>query len=181
MENEIWKPIQNYESIYEVSNLGNVKSLDRIVKYKDGRQCFCKGKILKPSVDINGYLYAVLSKNGISTNVKIHRLVAQAFIPNSESYPFINHKDEDKTNNCADNLEWCTTKYNNNYGTHNKKLSTSKTLNNILQFSLDGQFIKEWLNPREVERELNIDNASIYRVLNNKQHTAGGYIWRHKK
>ena len=62
-----------------------------------------------------------------------------------------------------------------------KSQSTSKTLNNILQFSLDGQFIKEWLNPREVERELNIDNASIYRVLNNKQHTAGGYIWRRKK
>ena len=101
---EVFKAIEGYEGLYEVSNLGNVKSLRR-------------NKILKPGKRPTGYLVVNLRKDNQSHWLAIHRLVALAFIPNTENLPFINHKDEIKTNNCIDNLEWCTAKYNNTYGT----------------------------------------------------------------
>lgn len=110
---EEWRPIEVYEGLYEVSSYGRVRSVDRY----DSRNQFRKGKVLSPGKDKNGYLKVVLHCNGKCKTINVHRLVAQAFIPNPDNLPMINHKDEDKTNNNVTNLEWCDVKYNLNYGT----------------------------------------------------------------
>ena len=178
MENEIWKPINGYESLYEVSNLGNVRSLDKIAGGKAKR--LIKGTLLKLRLDIGGYYIIGLWKNSKRSVKRVNRLVAEAFIPNPNNLPIVNHIDENRTNNNATNLEWCTQKYNVNFGNHNAKMSIAKTKHHIYQYSKDGKFIKEWLNPKEVERVLGIFSTSIYRVLSGKQKTAGGYIWKKK-
>ena len=115
MNEEIWRPIVGYEGLYEVSSYGRVRSLDRYVKGKSYR--LHKGKVLSPGKNSRGYLSIVLSYNGKHKVITVHRLVAEAFLPNPDNLPEINHKDEDKTNNRVDNLEFCDHKYNVNYGT----------------------------------------------------------------
>ena len=125
MEKEIWKDVKDYEGLYQVSNLGNVKSLYD-ASHKKYREL-----IMKPSMNSWGYLQIGLCKNGKQKPTRINRLVAIAFeLPIPEHLRHIpierlevNHKDEDKTNNCVWNLEWCNSKYNNNYGTHNARVS----------------------------------------------------------
>ena len=112
--NEQWRPIAGYEGLYEISSLGRVKSLK-----------FDKEKILKPRKTKNGYLFVSLYKDEKPKMFRVHRLVAIAFLPNPEKLPEINHKDEDKTNNCASNLEFCDCKYNINYGHHNEKVAAA--------------------------------------------------------
>jgi len=107
LENETWEDIKGYEGLYQISNLGRVKSLP---KFYQGE------KILKSREDKYGYLYINLIKNKVKKSYKIHRLVAIAFISNNNNYPCVNHKDENKLNNNIDNLEWCTVTYNNRYG-----------------------------------------------------------------
>lgn len=124
-QNEIWKDIEGYEGLYEVSSLGRVRSLDRI----DGAGHLRKGKILKPKLEPSGYLRVTLHKESIGKCFRINRLVASAFIPNPNGYPVVNHRDEDKTNDRADNLEWCTVRYNNNYGTRNERIVQTKINN----------------------------------------------------
>ena len=109
---EEWRDIKGYEGLYQISNLGRVHS-------------YYKRDILEPKED-KGYLRVGLYKNGKRKPYSIHRLVAEAFIPNPNNYPQVNHKDEDKSNNRVSNLEWCTAKYNINYGTHNKRMSESR-------------------------------------------------------
>lgn len=113
---EIWKPIKGYEGLYEISNKGRVKSLARYYKAFGYRKIRIEEKIMSPVESPQGYYQIGLSKEGAKKHVQIHRLVAQAFIPNPQNLPFINHKDENKKNNCIDNLEWCTPEYNVNYG-----------------------------------------------------------------
>ena len=120
---EEWKDIANYEGIYQISNMGNVRSLDRIVH--PNNQYLQKGKILKP-LDNGKYLFVTLRKDGVKENKYIHRLVAEHFLLNPLFYNEVNHKDEDKHNNCISNLEWCTHSYNMNYGTRNEKISKTK-------------------------------------------------------
>lgn len=122
MNKEIWKDIKGYEELYQVSNLGNVRSLDRYVKQLNNNtiiERIYKGKILKNNIASNGYSRVVLQNRKPKTFL-VHRLVAEAFIPNPNNYLYINHKDEDKTNNHASNLEWCTQSYNINYGKRNE-------------------------------------------------------------
>ena len=125
MEKEIWRPIKGYENLYEISSRGRIKSVDRYVKGRYGNLRFQKGGIRKTTCNSRGYPAIALCKDGKYKMFNIHRLVAKAFIPNPDNLPEINHKDENKENNCVDNLEWCTRKYNMNYGTtqyriHNK-------------------------------------------------------------
>lgn len=122
MTEEIWRPIVGYEGLYEVSSYGRVRSLDRYVKCDYERYRLHKGKVLSPAKDRYGYLSVVLSCNGKHKTITVHRIVAQAFIPNPDNLPEINHRDEDKINNRVDNLEWCTAKYNMNYGTRNIRI-----------------------------------------------------------
>ena len=119
---EIWKPIVGYEGYYEVSNLGRVRSIDRFVIDKTGRRQFKKGTLLNYRPDRQGYCIVSLSINRKYKTKCVHTLVADAFIPNPDNLPQVNHKDEVKSNNCVDNLEWCTAKYNANYGNRNKKV-----------------------------------------------------------
>lgn len=107
---EDWKPIEGYEGFYEVSNLGRVRSLPRVT-----RSNILKGTILKPNITPYGYQQICLCRNGIRKQHKIHRLVANAFIPNPNNLPAINHKDWNTSNNNVDNLEWCDTQYNNSH------------------------------------------------------------------
>ena len=118
-EHEVWKDIKGYEGQYQVSNKGNIHSVER----KNSRGRKCGGRILKPGYDKNGYLLVSLYKNGKSKTKKIHRLVLETFVPNPNGLPEVNHKDENKTNNELSNLEWCTSRYNTNYGTLIERLS----------------------------------------------------------
>lgn len=113
------KPIEGYEGYYEVDQFGRVFSVDRVIRVNDNGREYdkpIKGGQLKQHMHSKGYKIVCLTKDGKSKNVYVHRLVAEAFIENQNGFPFINHKDEDKTNNFADNLEWCTNEYNVNYG-----------------------------------------------------------------
>ena len=116
---EEWRPIEGYEGLYEVSNTGRVRSLDRFIVDSLGHKRFYKGKVLIPVKSNLGYLFVGLYCNEKNKRYLVHRLVAQAFIENPDNLPEINHKDEDKTNNSVENLEWCTAKYNLSYGTRN--------------------------------------------------------------
>ena len=121
---EVWKDIQDYEGFYQVSNLGRIKSL--------GNSKTRKEKILKP-IYHKQYYQITLSKNNIRIQYRVHRLVAEAFIPNPDNLPQVNHKDEDKTNNYVDNLEWCDALYNNNYKDKGKRISKTKTGHTVSQ------------------------------------------------
>lgn len=116
---EEWRPIEGYEGLYEVSSYGRVRSLDRYVRTCYEAYKLQKGKILSPAKDKFGYLKVVLNCNGKHKTINVHRLVAEAFIPNPDNFPQVNHRDEDKTNNIVDNLEWCDAKYNISYGSRN--------------------------------------------------------------
>ena len=112
---EEWKDIKGYEGLYQISNKGRVKSL--------GNNKTRKEKILKENKNTDGYSEVTLCKNGKCKKYRVHRLVAEAFIPTSDKSLCVNHKDENKSNNCVENLEWCDRLYNNNYGTRNERLS----------------------------------------------------------
>ena len=127
--NEEWRPIEGYEGLYEVSNLGRVRSLDMYVKSRYGNYRLHKGKVLSPAKDTNGYLFVNLTYNGKHNTIRVHRLVALTFIPNPDNLPEVNHKDEDKSNNRVDNLEFCDRKYNINYGSRKDKVKDTKIKN----------------------------------------------------
>lgn len=157
------KDIKGYEGIYAVTSCGKVWSY----KYK---------KFLTPIADRYGYLYVNLSKDGQSKKYKIHRLVAEAYIPNPDNLPQVNHKDENKTNNCLQNLEWCDAKYNINYGTCITKRSNSRK-KPILQFTLDGELVREWTSANDVGKEV---QSNIVTCLKGRLKTAYGYVWKYK-
>ncbi|KAB1963541.1 NUMOD4 domain-containing protein [Lacticaseibacillus paracasei] len=121
-EREIWKDIEGFEGLYQVSNMGRVRSVDR----KDSQGHFWKGKVLIGWPSGSGYLQAALWRDGHGKNKLIHRLVAEAFISNPHSLPQVNHKDENKTNNRVDNLEYCSAHYNIVYGTRNERMAKAE-------------------------------------------------------
>ena len=129
--NEEWKDIEGYEGIYQISNYGNVKSLERDIIDKSGKKRHNKERILKHNIDKYGYVYYWLYNNGYKKCIKGHKLVAKYFLPNPYNLPIINHKDENKSNNNVDNLEWCTYEYNLNYGTRSKKYIKSVNMIDI--------------------------------------------------
>lgn len=172
---EIWKDIKGFEGTYEISNFGNVRKINKTNAYdKRTRKYF----YLKGSTNKDGYRKIKLSKNKKYKVFSIHRLVAQAFIPNPNNYPVINHKDENKLNNCVNNLEWCSIYYNNNYGLHNQKVAKSNW-KKIIQYDLEGNIIRKWNSIKEAGETLNIHRSNISLCLSNKYKTAGGYVWRY--
>ena len=166
MEKEIWKDIKNYEGLYQVSNLGRVKSLK-----------FGKEKILKAFIGPFGYLIVSLSKNGKLHTYNVHRLVAEAFIPNPLGLSDVNHISEDKTDCSTTNLEWMSHKDNCNYGTRNKKISegNSKAVYCV-------ELNKTFKNSVEAARELGLyDSANLCRCLKGKRKTCKKYHWEYVK
>ena len=180
-EKEVWKDIAGYEGLYQISSLGNVKSLN----YNRTK----KERILTPGKRGSGYLFVCLCKVGKSKKFNIHRLVGDAFIENPKNFPQVNHIDEDKTNNCVDNLEWCTAKYNMNFGTRGARDLETKKLRNrknaeksVLQFTKDGKFVNEYHSISEAERNTGIYQSNIVQCCKNRKRykSAGGYIWKYK-
>ena len=149
---EVWKDIKGYEGLYQISNTGKVKGLKR-------------NKVLKPILQRSGYYYVDLQRK----RRLVHRLVAEAFIDNPDNLPEVNHKDENKLNNSVENLEWCDSKYNANYGTRNKRRGKP------IQCIETG--IIYW-GAREMERQLGIKHNSIAFAIKNGTR-AGGYHWQY--
>ena len=171
---EIWKDIKDYEGLYQVSNLGRVKSLERITRHGH----LWKERLLKICYNPANYKIVILAKDGKNKTRLVHRLVAEAFIPNPDNLPQINHKDENPTNSCVDNLEWCTNKYNVNYGTRNER-HAAKMSKTVYQYTLDGELIKVWQSTREIERQLGYNHGDIGSCCRHQPHykTHKGYIW----
>lgn len=175
---ERWKTINGYEN-YEISDKGRIRRKN--------------GKFMHYDVGSFGHKRVNLSKDGRAKKNLVHRLVAEAFIPNPKGLPIINHKDEQPWNNQIDNLEWCTYEYNNSYNgltkrrfeTRSENIKSGKTKlgNPIVQLSIDGNFVKEWTNAQQAYKALGIDASTILSCCkhNPRNKSAGGYKWVYKK
>lgn len=178
---EIWKDIKDFEGLYQVSNLGRVRSLGIIfIGHNQYGNTFISSKkstILKPYYR-KEYLTVHLRKNKKSKYFLVHRLVAQAFIPNPNNYPCVNHKDENKQNNCVENLEWFTYSYNSNYGTRNQKISKNgrKPIN---QYTLQGEFLKKWSGIVEINQQLGFLPSGISSCCSGRYKSSNGFLWRY--
>ena len=175
---EIWKDISGYEGYYQVSNLGNVKSMERMVERKNNEtgNLSLKSRILSLNTYPKGYKKVTLRKNNTSKSFFGHRLVAEAFIPNPNNYPYVNHKDENPSNNHSDNLEWCTNEYNMSYGTLGYRISLAKS-KQVFQFDLDGNFLNTFYGVNVASRITNISSTSIVNCCNGASRSAGGFLW----
>lgn len=170
MQEEIWKDIQGFESRYMVSNYGRVKSM----KYRHHN----KIEILKQENNHKYKRVCLVTKEGIKKHFRVHRLVAQAFIPNPNNFSEINHKDEDTSNNFANNLEWCEHPYNINYGTRNEKVR-AKIIKPILQFSKNDEFIKKYNSIIEIEKKLKYNRSNIIACAKGRISSSYGYKWKY--
>ena len=183
---EIWKDIKGYEGLYQVSNLGRVKSI----------LCWCgngktkiwkeKEKILSNCVDNNGYIRVVLFKECKGKNVRVHRLVAEAFIPNLEDKRVVNHINGIKTDNRVENLEWCTYGENAKHAWNNGLNSVSQNVidsakkrfsKKVNQYTKEGVFVKQWESITEARKTLEIEHIGDCCLGKNK--SAGGYVWKY--
>lgn len=182
-EKELWRTIEGYEN-YQISSMGRVKSL----KYG-------KDKILKQNI-IKNYCMVCLHKEGKKKHYLVHRLVATAFLPNPDNLPQVNHKDENKQNNCVENLEFCTAKYNSNYGTrlercsiaHKGRKQSQEHIEKcakarqkpILQLSKSGNIILgKWDSISQASKILGIDITNIIRCCKGKLKSCGGFKWKY--
>ena len=189
---EVWRTAiydgEIYEGLYKVSNLGRILSLN----YRNTG----KADLMNPSETTGDYLQVTLSKNKERKTCYVHRLVAETFLENPENLPEVNHKDEDKTNNFVflnedgtvnkekSNLEWKTHKDNVNHGTRNERAAKANTNGKcskpVLQFTLDGEFIREWPSAMECERN-GFDQSNVSACCNGRIKSAYGYIWKYKE
>ena len=179
---EIWKDIKGFEGKYQISNIGRIKRLSNFIVRNNGRKQSWKEKILNPTKDSSGY-YTIRSckknniKEGKSITLRIHRLVAEAFIPNPNNYNYINHIDCNKENNVWTNLEWCTNEYNVKQAWATGLCDNQKK--KINQYDLQGNFIRSYESAREAERLGGFRNQNIAHCCKNKQKTHYGYIWKY--
>lgn len=183
---EEWKDISGYGDRYMVSNIGRVKTKEFTYTIH-GKIKIKSEHIIKTIIRKDGYCKVNLGGYGKQKTLNLHRLVAIAFIPNPQNLPCINHKDENPSNNTVENLEWCSYKYNNNYGTFKEKHSIAfrnypKFSKPIVQMTMDGQDIQEFPSIAEAARQLNGNYVNIAEYLRepNKRNHAYGYKWRYK-
>lgn len=177
MEN--WKDIVGFEEFYQISDMGRIRSKDRYIRTCGNGVRFSKGRIIKPVRCTNGYYEVHLRVNGKRTVKMLHRVVAEAFINNPHSLPEINHKDENPGNNDVKNLEWCTVKYNANYGTRNQRMVKDKYLKPVIMSGKNGNEIKRFKSIGEAARETNADISALIRTCKGRQKTCVGYKWKY--
>lgn len=172
---EIWKDIPGYESRYMVSNFGRIRSLPKCSR--------CGIRLMHPGVTPGGYLQVTLRDGKRSKLKRVHRLVAIAFLPNPRNLPAVNHIDENKLNNFATNLEWCTAKDNDNHGTRNYRMGISLRNNwrsrAVYQIDSGGKIIATYPSAREAERVTGFRRANICKSLRFSTKKCGGYFWRY--
>lgn len=178
MKREVWKDVKGFEEAYQVSNLGRIKRKRRI----DSNNRTQKERIMQPSIYSNGYMNVDLRMNNKKRRVSVHRLVAETFIDNPLNLPQVNHKDENKTNNCAANLEWCTAQYNIRYnkGVERRRETAIKKSNEVSKYSLDGKFIEKYRCPSDAADSVNGACSEIVSCCYRKAHSLSyrGYMWR---
>lgn len=173
---EIWKDIKGFEGIYQVSNMGNVRSLDRTVHYKNGRKRFYKGQILAPHIETLGYLSVCLLKNSKRTYVRIHRLVADAFMTNNHQKPEVNHIDGNKKNNAVSNLEYATHSENMQHAVKNGLKKRVRPVQMIDKQT--GRVIKIFPSQNSAAMYLGVYSSSnIRNCVNGIVKEAHGYKW----
>ena len=175
---EIWKDIPRYKGLYQASNEGRIRRLRRPI-INNGTVTTKKGAIISQSYTSKGYKRVNIHFEGKKKEELVHRLVAEAFIPNHDNLPCINHKDENKANNAVENLEWCDFRYNNTYGNRIKK-SVEKQSAKVLQYTLEGRFVAEYQSINEAGRKTKISAGHICHVCKGVRPNAGGYVWRYK-
>lgn len=163
---EVWKDIEGFEGLYQISNQGRVKSL-----------WFGKEKILKGG-KARGYLIIGLYKDGKLVMKLVHRLVAEAFLPNPQNLQEVNHKDENKENNNVENLEWCDRKYNCNFGTRNKKIAEKQGKRVAQIDAVTGEVVRQWASTKECGRN-GYSHGNVVECCNGLRKTHKGYIWKY--
>ena len=181
---EIWKDIKDYEGLYQVSNLGNVRSLDMtIIQLHHWSNQYVKhiykGRLLKGSKNSNGYRTITLHKGKKTEKRLLHRMIAEAFIPNPNNYNYINHKDNNPSNNNVNNLEWCTQSYNIKYAYEqgNKTPPNTKEINQLK----NGNILRTFISISDAERKTGIKGANISKCCRKLRNYAGGYQWEYAK
>lgn len=179
---EEWKPIPDYEGYYEVSNMGGIRSVDRVVTYSNGTKRLHRGRILKHEINYKGYHRVRLSKGSKTKHLSVHQVVAQAFIPNPHGYTQVNHIDEDKDNNRVDNLEWCTVAYNNKYGNRiNNSVNTYKSNTDlgrhVLRCDMNNNVLQEYRSTYEVQKLFGKSHSYIKKCCDDNK-VAYGYKWK---
>ena len=173
MENkEEWLPVVGYEGLYEVSNLGRIRSL----KDNHGKS---RMRYLKLSKASTGYFCVPMCKDGAEKRISVHRIVAKAFIPNPDNLETVNHKNEIKTDNRVENLEWMTLADQNRHGTRTER-AIKKILKPIVQFSLEGEYLGEFQSATEIQQKYGYFKSSICCCCRGKYKSAYGYVWRYK-
>lgn len=173
---EIWKDINGYEGYYQVSNLGRVKSLDRLVNSKNNSKRLSKGYLLKQVQDKYGYLKVCLSIKHKHKSKFVHRLVAEAFIENPDNLPVINHKDENPSNNNVSNLEWCTVGYNNTYGTRIERVFKNQK-KQVYQYNVNGELVGLYESIKDAALNTGCNKSNISNCCNGKLKMHKGYMW----
>ena len=169
---EIWKDIEGFESIYQVSNHGRVRSLDRL----DNLGKRIKGIIRKISKQSSGHNYVLLSKNGKPKRESVHRLVGNAFIPNPNNLPYMNHKDENPDNNRVENLEWCTVLYNNTYNNRHKKIGQKLS---IPIYVLDGECDYYFESTKKASDFFGLHTGHVAECLKGRAKTHKGFKYEY--